>query len=199
MARLEPLDDLIPELEHLRKGYEKGFGFVPNSVKTMQRRPAIVEGYNALKKAVLSDEFGNTVSVEFKGLIAHMASKAAGCMYCQSHSMYTADRRGTARERLDALWEYNTSPLFNDAEKCALDFAVAGASVPNAVTDELFAQMKQHWDEGEVIEILGVISFFGFLNRFNDSLATPLENESMLLAEDIIGEKGWEAGKHKHG
>jgi alkylhydroperoxidase family enzyme len=59
-------------------------------------------------------------------------------------------------------------------EKAAMDFASAAASVPNAVTDELIVQLRQHWDDGQIVEIMAVIALFGFLNRWNDSMATPL-------------------------
>jgi hypothetical protein len=46
------------------------------------------------------------------------------------------------------------------------------------------------------VEILAAVSLYGFLNRFNDSLATPLEEGSAAFAEETIGEKGWTRGKH---
>ena len=55
-----------------------------------------------------------------------------------------------------------------------LDFAVAAASVPNAVTDDMFVVLRKHWTEEQIVEIVGVIALFGFLNRWNDTLATPL-------------------------
>jgi len=86
--------------------------------------------------------------------------------------------------------------LFSAAERVALDFAIAAASQPNAVTDELFAQLKQHWNENQIVEIVAVISFFGFMNRYNDTMATPLEDEPIAVAQKHIAKQGWELGKH---
>ena len=68
--------------------------------------------------------------------------------------------------------------------------------MPNGVTDEDVERMRQHWDEGQIVEIVAAVSLYGFLNRFNDSLATPIEEDSASFAEEAIGEQGWTRGKH---
>jgi alkylhydroperoxidase family enzyme len=78
-----------------------------------------------------------------------------------------------------------------------MDFASAAASVPNEVTDDVMEQLRQHWDDGQVVEIMAVIALFGFLNRWNDSMATPLEDVPAACASEILGQRGWEIGKHK--
>ena len=136
------------------------------------------------------------VPAELKNLCAHLASRTHGCMYCQAHALQGASRSGSEEARLEAVWEFSTSPLFSEAEKAALDFAVKAASVPNGVTDDDFERMREHWDEGQIVEILAAVALYGFLNRFNDSLATPLEEGSATFAEETIGEQGWSRGKH---
>jgi alkylhydroperoxidase family enzyme len=78
----------------------------------------------------------------------------------------------------------------------ALDFALAAASQPNAVTDGLFGSMKQHWTENQIVEIVGVIAQFGWLNRFNDTMATPLEEEPNEVGERFLASHGWNVGRH---
>lgn len=114
-----------------------------------------------------------------------------------AHNAGGSLRSGIDAEKLAKVWEYPTSPLFSDAERVALDFAVASASQPNAVTDELFERMKQHWSEGEIVEIASLVAFFGFMNRFNDTMATPLEDEPLEVAEKHISQHGWTPGKHR--
>jgi len=67
---------------------------------------------------------------------------------------------------------------------------------PNAVTDEDFEALKQHFSEDEIIEIVAVIGMFGFFNRFNDTMATELENSPLRYATENLGPKGWAVGKH---
>lgn len=114
-----------------------------------------------------------------------------------AHTAGAALRLGIPEKKFDAVWEYRSSPLYSDAERVALDFAIAAASQPNDVTDELFAQMKRHWNEGQIVEILGVVSMFGFMNRWNDSMATPLEEEPVEVGEKHLARRGWNVGKHK--
>jgi alkylhydroperoxidase family enzyme len=99
-------------------------------------------------------------------------------------------------KKLAAVWEYQTSPLYSAAERATLDFAIAAASVPNAVTDEMFAELRHHWSEEQIIEIVGVIALFGFLNRWNDTMATPLEDEPIEVGEKYLARGGWGIGKH---
>jgi uncharacterized peroxidase-related enzyme len=196
VSRLEPLDlDQIADLEEVNATYARTLGFVPNGLRIMARRPEIVKGFVQLRRAVL-DPASGTVPAELKNLVAHMASKTHGCLYCQAHALQGAGNAGAEAARLEALWEYPTSDLFTDAEKAALDLAVRAASVPNLVTDEDFERMREHWDEGQIVEILAAIALYGFLNRWNDSLATPLEEVSAVAAEETLGAKGWTRGKH---
>jgi hypothetical protein len=64
------------------------------------------------------------------------------------------------------------------------------------VTEAAAAELRRHWDEGEVVEIMGVIALFGFLNRWNDSMGTALEDLPMTAADRHLSHTGWEAGKH---
>jgi uncharacterized peroxidase-related enzyme len=196
MARLDPLSlDQVEGLEEVERTYQRTLGFVPNGLRIMARRPEIVQGFIALRRAVL-DPASGTVPAELKNLVAHIASRTHGCQYCQAHALQGAGRAGAPQARLEAVWEYQTSELFTEAERAALDFAEHAASVPNLVTDGDFDRLRDHWDEGQIVEILAAVSLYGFLNRWNDSLATPLEEGSAAVAESAIGDKGWTRGKH---
>ena len=70
------------------------------------------------------------------------------------------------------------------------------ASVPNAVTDESYRAWPSTGAENQIVEILGVVCMFGVFNRWNDSMATPLEEVPLARAEELLGARGWEAGKH---
>jgi alkylhydroperoxidase family enzyme len=114
-----------------------------------------------------------------------------------AHTAGAALGLGIEDKKLEAVWEFRTHPLFSDAERAALEIAIAGAAQPNAVTDELFAELKKHWSEGQIVEIVGVISMFGFMNRWNDTMATPLEDEPIHVGEKHLAKSGWDVGKHQ--
>ncbi|MBT8446010.1 MAG: carboxymuconolactone decarboxylase family protein, partial [Gammaproteobacteria bacterium] len=87
-------------------------------------------------------------------------------------------------------------PAFSEAERAALDFAVAASTIPNGVDEEIQARLREHWDDGEIVEILGVIALFGYLNRWNDSMATTLEEGAEESGLAWLTDVGWERGKH---
>jgi len=82
---------------------------------------------------------------------------------------------GITAEKIASVFEFETSPLFSDAERAALRVAWHGALQPNAVTDEDFEALKAHFSEREIVEIVAVLSLYGFLNRWNGTLQTELE------------------------
>ncbi len=195
MALVTPLSvDHDLETKTLAEFFNETLGFCPNSVLTMQRRPAISKAFINLNKAVMANE-GN-VSSALKRMIAWVSSNTSGCRYCQAHAIRAAERYGAEQEQLDNIWEYRTHPAFNEAERAALDFSLAASQIPNAVDEEIKERLYKYWDEGDIVEILGVISLFGYLNRWNDSMGTTIEEGAVESGNTYLGKYGWEKGKH---
>lgn len=195
MPRLLPLSpDTTPELKPHFDFFLGTLGFTPNSVLTMQRRPKLSQALAVMNAAVMDPE--GEVDLGFRRLVGHVVSKASGCLYCQAHTLLGAKNFGVSDAKLADIWTYAQSPHYSEQERLALDFALAAASQPNAVTDEQFAQLQGHWNDGEIVEILGVVALFAFLNRWNDTLGTPLEATPEALATRTLGEQGWVPGKH---
>jgi len=184
-----------PAVAELAAFFDETLGFTPNSVLTMQRRPEIAEAFINLNKAVMMN--AGRVTAEQKRFIGMLTSLATGCRYCQAHTALAAQRYGASQARLDAIWDYQSSPLFSDAERAAFNFAIAAASVPNAVTQELGDALHVHWSDEEIVEILGVVALFGFLNRWNDSMGTSLESAADAFASQTLASHGWDKGKHE--
>ena len=170
-------------------------GSIPNAMLIMQRKPKILRAYLQMMGAV-SDPETSEVDDGLKRLIAHVASRAGGCRYCMSHTAGLALGSGVDNAKLDAVWEYSTSPLYTDAERIALDIALAAGSVPNDVTDEMFVKLRKHWSDGQIVEIVAMIALFGFLNRWNDTFATPIEDGALAIGLKHLASHGWEADRH---
>ncbi|HJP38973.1 MAG: carboxymuconolactone decarboxylase family protein [Gammaproteobacteria bacterium] len=195
MPLIDPLPaDTNEEVRELAKFFNETLGFCPNSVLTMQLRPAIAKSFISLNTSVM--ENNGRVTSALKRLIGYVASRVAGCNYCQAHTIRAAERYGAEREQLEHIWEYQTHSAFSDAERVALDFAVAASTIPNGVDSSISDRLHEHWDEGEIVEILGVIGLFGFLNRWNDSMATALEQPAAESAQQWLSDFGWSRGKH---
>ena len=108
-----------------------------------------------------------------------------------AHTAGAALHLGIEDKKLESVWEFRTSALFSAEERAALEVAIAGAAQPNEVTDDLFAELKRYWSEGQIVEIVAVISMFGFMNRWNDMMATPLEGEATEIGERFLAGRGW--------
>ena len=196
MARVTPLAaDANPDLQESFGHYAKLLGYVPNSVLIMQHKPKMVKALALLAQSVWDP--ASKVPLGFKRLVAYMASRKHGCNSSMAHAAEAAHRAGIDDAKLDAVIDYRSSALYNDAERAALEFAEAAASQPNAVTDELMARLKQHWSDEQIVEFAGAVSLNGFLNRWNDTIAPALEAEPIEFGEHYLARHGWSVGKHR--
>lgn len=197
MAVVAPLgeEEMEPALRAEVQFFKGPLGVIPNSVRTMAHRPEVARAFTALNIAVMTCH--GAVSPELKRLLGYVTSFVSGCRYCQAHTILGAERFGAAPERLDSVWDFEASRHFTEAEKAALAFAHAAAEVPNGVTPEIAARLKAHWSDGDIVEIMGVIALFGYLNRWNDSMGSALEDLPVAAAEAHLGPTGWSVGKHR--
>ncbi len=196
MPLVQPLSpDANDEVKKLAEFFNETLGFCPNSVLTMQIRPEIARSFINLNMAVMANH--GKVTSALKRLIAYVSSNATGCRYCQAHAIRAAERYGAEQEQLNNVWDYKTHDAFNEGERAALDFSIAASIIPNNVNSEIQNNLHKHWDDGEIVEMLGVISLFGYLNRWNDSMGTTLEDDAIDSGEHYLNKNGWEVGKHQ--
>lgn len=194
MPRLTPLArEEMPEFEELFVDADRRGREVPNLLRTLARKPEILKALRALRAAALAP---GSVSPELKNMVSQMASMSAGCNYCAAHTANFAIDMGISDEKEDALWDYENSPLFDDAERAALRVTQGSVQVPNLVTDEDFVDLRKHFTDEQIVEILSVIGTFGFYNRVNDTLSTELESSPLKTANRLLSKHGWEIGKH---
>jgi uncharacterized peroxidase-related enzyme len=194
MAHIQPLArDAVPEFRERFDHYANTRGFVPNSILTMSRRPAIARAFMDLNKAVL---YEGTVAEELKMLVSLVTSQAAGCRYCQAHMANLSSIYRASDQKIMAVWEFETSPLFDAAERAALRLAYRAALVPNEASRQHFDELSKYYDDGQIVELIATIALFGYLNRWNDTMATDLEAHPAVVAERTVGRVGWVPGKH---
>tara|TARA_A100001037_G_scaffold62952_1_gene54953 strand:+ start:1433 stop:2029 length:597 start_codon:yes stop_codon:yes gene_type:complete len=194
MPRIEPkrLAD-APELaEFARSNAEIGRD-VPNFVLTLAHRPDVALAWVNFRATLVGN---GLVSEELKTLIAQVTSMSAGCNYCAAHNAYFGTDIGIDSARQAALWDYETSDLFNAGERAAFRIAQGAAQTPNATTDRDFEILRQHYSDAEIVEIVAVVAMFGFLNRFNDTMATELESLPIAAGREHLSQQGWVIGKH---
>lgn len=195
MPRLNPLDEKTLQQRGIDLSFVgKDFHELPNSVPTLAYRPEILKSAGALWQAVMG---AGTVDRGLKWLVGYLASMSAGCRYCSAHTATGANTSGVAIEKVEAVWEYEKSPLFTEAERAALRVAQGAGQSPNAVTDEDFACLREYFSEEQIVELISVVAVYGFFNRFNDTMATELEATPRRFAENHLETHGWIIGHHE--
>ena len=155
--------------------------------------PELREAWNSMLKLVFPTR---EVEGELKQLVFTVASLASGCVHCQSHGSYHLHKLGMSDEKIQALWSFQSSDLFTDAERAALELALAAGMTPNSTTPEHFVEMRKHYTDMQITEILAVIAVGGYLNRWNDTIATVTDQESIDWATEVLTPVGWAPGKH---
>lgn len=194
MQRVPPRSraETIEAVPHL-KAIEAAGHEMPSSYLVMAHRPEILEAFSTLARVTMGR---GTTDRSLKLLVAQMVSRVTGCMYCQAHTGENATNVGVDPEKVAALFEFETDPRFTDAERAALRMARDSAVIPNAVTDEHFEALREHFTSEQIVEIVSAACVFAFLNRYNDTLANDLGAGSIEWASAHLGPVGWEVGKH---
>lgn len=196
MTRLAPLadQDATPEIRAIFEKLDQvQFDDLPHSARTLARRPFILDAALELVNRVMLQ--GSAPS-DLKLLVAHVASRAHGCMYCSAHTAALSGKAGVSPEKMAAVWQFEQSSIFSAAEKSALRMALGGASVPNAVTDGDFDDLRLYFDEGQIVELVAAMAVMGFWNRWNDTVATQLEPGPRAYAAANLADSGWSVGRH---
>jgi AhpD family alkylhydroperoxidase len=144
----------------------------------------------------VDDAADEALSPQLVQLIAYAVSLSAGCRYCQAHTSHSGHRRGVDEEKFAQILDYENSPEFSDAEKALVALSLAAGQVPNESDNHHFQALKLHFSERQIVQVVAVIALFGFLNRWNDTMATELEPGPVDFASAVLAESGWSVGKH---
>ena len=176
------------DFEDLFKGVEAFMGYLPNAHITMAERPELLLAFSGLASTVFQSE---GIDVQTKQLIALATSISSGCKYCQAHTSHGAERAGLEEEKITDILNYSESANYNDQERAILDLAFAAGMTPNKSTKTHFDNLKKYFSKKEIIDIVSVISLFGFLNRWNDTMGTVLEEIPKNFVENKLKPLGW--------
>ncbi|MEM7095506.1 MAG: carboxymuconolactone decarboxylase family protein [Actinomycetota bacterium] len=153
------------------------------------------EMYDELK-VLQARIFLSPPGLQLNMMVFTVASQASGCRHCQAHGSYGLHKMGIELDKIQALWSFQTSDLFDDRERAALSFGVAAGVTPNAVSADHHAALRANFSDEESRTLFGVVALSGFMNRYNDSLATVTDAESADWAAEHLAGVGWDIGRH---
>ena len=176
------------DLEDDFKMIESFMGYLPNSHLSMAKNPNLNNGFSNLAGAIFGSKHLN---MDLVNLIALASSLSSGCKYCQAHTSHGASRAGVSPEKIAEILKYKESDQFIESEKAALDLAFAAGVTPNASKKDHFVELQKHFNDEAIIDIVAVIALFGFLNRWNDTLGTVLEDVPKEFVEEKLQPLGW--------
>ena len=176
------------QFDNLFNGVESFMGYLPNAHLLMAERPELLMSFSNLASTIFQAE---GIDIQTKQLIALASSLSSGCKYCQAHTSHGAERAGVSANKISDILKYTESDLYDDKERALLDLAFAAGKTPNECNKHHFDQLKKYFSTKEIIDIVSVISLFGYLNRWNDTLGTVLEDIPEEFVEDNLKPLGW--------
>ena len=138
-----------------------GSGIEP--IEIWAHQPKMMMGMGKFNQAVRK---GRSVDERLKNLVELKAAQMIGCEFCVDLGSQICRNSGLSDAELLALPRYQSSDLFTEREKAALDYAVAVMRTPVEVTDELFARVRSYFDDRQLVEITALLTLVN-LDRFN--------------------------------
>jgi uncharacterized peroxidase-related enzyme len=167
---VEP-DQAPPELAALYDALLKQRGVVPNMFKTVAHTPALAAGIAALLKPLLSD---GALPGWYKELVATRMSVLNGSEYAVSAHALSARQKGAREDQIEAVKTDFEQGAFTPTEKLGLRCAEKIHRSGRDLDDALFAELKNAYDDAQIIELVATAAVFEFFPRFVDGLRIPV-------------------------
>ena len=179
----------FPEFKEMFGFIESYMGYLPNAYLLMAENSSLIKSFSDLTNAIF---LSKNIDAGTKQLIALASSLSSGCKYCQSHTAHGAERSEISLKKISDILNYSKSSHYDDKEKALLDLAFASGTAPNQSKKEHFDKLKEYFSNEQIIDIVSVISLFGFLNRWNDTFGTVIEEVPSNFLEEKLIPVGWQ-------
>ena len=163
----------LAEFEEYFELSKSFMGYVPNSSLLMAENPELFKSFSNLASVIFMSK---NIEPDLIQLIALSSSISAGCKYCQSHTSHGANKAGVDSKKLLEILNYRNSDLYTKEESAVLDLSFASGENPNTASRNHFNTLESYFSKKAIVDIVAVISLFGFLNRWNDTLGTQIES-----------------------
>jgi AhpD family alkylhydroperoxidase len=129
--------------------------------------PGLLSAYGRFEQATARL---NLIDKRIRYLAELKAATMTACEYCIDLGSQIARRAGISDEKLLALPRYRDGNAFTEQEKLVMDYAVGMCSTPANISDELFAALRRHFTEAQIVELTHVIALENMRGRFNRAL-----------------------------
>lgn len=125
----------------------------------------LLAGIGALSAA--DEYFSHAVDESLKHLARLRAAQLVGCEWCLDFGSYLAQKSGRGAEQLRELATWRESERFDERERLVLEYTEGVTRTPVEVPDKLFARLREHFDERQLVELTMVVALENLYARFN--------------------------------
>jgi uncharacterized peroxidase-related enzyme len=160
-------ENAAAEVQPILDKLTHGFGKVPSFFGTMARVPEAFATFVPFYTAVI--EHG-TVERKFKELAYLKTSLINGCEYCFRAHSASGKKNGVSDDQIKALAFYHRSSAFDAKEKAVILYAERVTRGASGIRPAALDELKQHFNDDQIVELTLAISIANFTNRFNDAL-----------------------------
>jgi AhpD family alkylhydroperoxidase len=183
MTRIDGVSsrEASPFVKLLYRLSRRQIGRMVDPVGVYAHAPAVLVGYGMFERATGKQHH---VEERLKALAELRAAALVSCEFCVDIGSSLGREAGISDAQMLELPRYRDSDSFDDLEKLVLDYATAMSRTPAAVGDELFAAMRERFDERQLVELTNVIALENMRARFNSAFEmTPAGfSEGMVCA-----------------
>jgi len=140
-------------------------------VRLWARMPAAFLAMSAMYRAL--DRKSSPIEPALRSLLQVRISQINGCEFCVDLNSFLGLERGTARDKLRALPQFEDSALFSEREKTALAYAETATRSDRRVGESLIARLRRHFDDQAIVELAALIAYQNMSSKFNAALGIP--------------------------
>ena len=184
MARVRDVasSELPDDLAEIYERFAGAYGPFRNQVAVFAHVPAALRH---LMSMLMELRAANTVPKRYVEIAIVVVSKLNECHYCVAHHKPFLAVEGLSPDGIDRLLDYRDHPELSDVDKLVVEYAQVAWETPNRIKDSLFARLREHFSEAQIVELTLRITLCGFFNRFNDALGIDEEPEAHASLEAL--------------
>lgn len=174
MARIEYIEEERASDPRVKEAFQRMIakrGKVTNIYKTVAYKPKVL---STIGPFVASVQEPDEIDARLKEKIILVASRVNGSRYCYHAHVQIAKKTGLTEAEIQAL-DDPASAALSEAEKTALNYTERLSQSANGVSDELFAEMRRHFSDSQIVEITLLVTIYSMINRFNEAMGLDPE------------------------
>jgi uncharacterized peroxidase-related enzyme len=176
--------ELSPELARIYGEFARSYGPFSNQVAVFAHVPAALKH---LMPMLMELRAAGTLPKRYLEIAIVAVSKVNACDYCVAHHKPFLAVEGVSAAGVDRLLDYRDHPELDEIDRLVVEYAFAATERPNRLAEAMFARLRRHFTEAQIVELTLRITLCGFFNKFNDALQIEEEPEAAARVAALAG------------